>query len=134
MCLSISCMVSEIFMILTLMSEVLVPFGYTDHDVSTFGFWGNLIGIVGGIVAAIIITKTDKYKMTSVGLIIGTIVGTAGFQLSATYLDRDTGYWMTFICLMIVCFSNMGIQAYCLEYAVYLAPEIGEALSGGTVC
>jgi len=84
MTLSISCMVSEIFIILTLMSEILVPHGYTDHDASVFGFWGNLMGIVGGILAAAIITKTDKYKMTSIWLIIGTILGTAGFQLSAT--------------------------------------------------
>jgi len=134
MTLSISCMVSEIFIILTLMSEILVPYGYTDHDASSFGFWGNLIGIVGGVAAAAVITKTDKYRITSAMLIVGTIVGTAGFQLSATYLDVATGYWITFSSLMIVCFMNMGIQSYCLEYAVYLAPDIGEALSGGTVC
>tara|TARA_B110000285_G_C15058220_1_gene580828 strand:- start:298 stop:714 length:417 start_codon:yes stop_codon:yes gene_type:complete len=127
-------MVSEIFIILTLMSEILVPYGYTDHEASSMGFWGNLIGIVGGICAAAYISKTDRYKFTSALLIIGTIFGTAGFQLSATYLDPKDYYWLTFTSLMVICFMNMGIQSYCLEYAVYLAPDIGESLSGGTVC
>jgi len=134
MTLSVSCMVSVCFIILTLMSEILVPLGYTDHEASTMGFWGNLVGIAGGIVAAWVITKTDKYKLTSAILIIGTLLGCIGFQLCATQLEKDSGYWYTFFCLMVVCGMNMGLQSYCLEYAVYLAPEIGEAISGGTVC
>lgn len=34
MTLSVSCMVSVCFVILTLMSELLVPHGYTDHEAS----------------------------------------------------------------------------------------------------
>jgi cyanate permease len=134
MTLSVSCMVSVCFIILTLMSEILVPWGYTDHEASSMGFWGNLIGVAGGITAAIVITKTDRYKLTTSILIIGTILGAIGFELAATKLDKESGYWVTFTCLMIVCFTNMGLQSYCLEYAVFLAPEIGEAISGGTVC
>lgn len=131
--LSISCLVSMVFIILTLMSEILVPYGYTDHNISMFGFWGNLAGLAGGCLAAYIITKTDRYKLTTKCLTIGCILGSISFQLSAVYLDVATGYWLTFFSLMIICFTNMGIQSYCLEYAVYLAPDVGEALSGGTV-
>lgn len=134
MTLSVSCMVSVCFIILTLMSELLVPHGYTDHEASQMGFWGNLVGVAGGIVCAFVITKTDRYKLTSSILIVGTLLGCIGWQLAVTQLEKDSGYWITFTCLMIICGLNMGLQSYCLEYAVYLAPEIGEAISGGTVC
>ena len=134
MTLSVSCMVSVCFMVLTLMSEMLIPHGYTDHEASSMGFWGNIVGIAGGIFCAWVITKTDKYKLTTAILIIATLLGCIGFQLCATQLEKDSGYWYTFFCLMVFCFMNLGLQSYCLEYAIYLAPEVGEAISGGTVC
>ena len=64
---------------MTLISEILVPWGYTDHDASSFGFWVNIIGIAGGIVAAMIISKTGKYKLTFSALIILNLLGAIAF-------------------------------------------------------
>ena len=54
----VACMVSFCLVTMTLLSEMIVPYGYTDEDASTFGFWVNLIGIFGGVIAAYFIGKT----------------------------------------------------------------------------
>ena len=76
---SISAVITMYLILFTLMSEVLLPWGYTDADASNYGFWGNVVGIAGGVVAAIIISKTQKYKLTSTTLIIMNIIGAIVF-------------------------------------------------------
>ena len=133
MTLSMSFMVSYILTMLTMLSEIIVPFGYTDDDASAFGFWITLIGNLGGVTAAFIIGRTGHYKYTTVGLTILTIIGTIVFQFCVRCISPAHGYWPVFISLIFVCFMNMGVQSYCMEYAVKLAPDIGESLSGGTI-
>jgi hypothetical protein len=43
------------------------------------GFWGGLVGVAGGIICAFVITKTDRYKLTSSILIVGTLLGCIGW-------------------------------------------------------
>jgi hypothetical protein len=56
--------------LMTHLEEILVPYGYNDADVSTFGFVANLCGIVGGIITAKIIIKTGQYRNLAIILII----------------------------------------------------------------
>jgi hypothetical protein len=117
----------------TLMSELVVPYGYTDNDAGVFGFWVNLIGNLGGIFASIVIGKTGHYKYTTIGLILMTIVTAVMFQMCVVYIPPAKGYWAVLITLNLFSIFNMGIFAYSMEYAVKLAPTIGESISGGTI-
>ena len=70
------------FTVLTLLSEMIVPYGYSDDDASKFGFWINLIGIVGGVISAHVIGKTGQYKNTTIVLVVLTVLGSIVFQIS----------------------------------------------------
>jgi hypothetical protein len=126
-------MVCYCLTVLTLLSEMIVPYGYSDEDASTFGFWINLIGILGGVISAHVIGKTGHYRYTTIVLVVLTVLGSIAFQISVQSLSVTSGYWFTFTSLAFMIFTNMGINSYCLEYAVQLAPDIGESLSGGTL-
>ena len=92
------------------------------------------MGMGGGVCAASVISKTGWYKLTSSSLIILNLIGAILFQVSVQCFSVQAGYMLTFISLLAMGFANMGLQGYCLEYAVYLEPNIGEAISGGTIC
>ena len=133
MVLSVCFMASVNLTILTVLSEVIVPFGYSDSDAAVFGFWINLLGNFGGVASSIIIGKTGKFKYVTVALILLTAITCLIFQFCVVYISPTNGYWPVFISLNFLCFFNMGIYSYCMEYAVKLAPQIGESLSGGTI-
>jgi hypothetical protein len=133
MLMSISFMASYNLTILTVLSEILVPYGYTDKDAAVFGFWLNIIGNLGGIIASIIISKTGHFKLVTLSSIILTIIGTIIFQMCVIYIPPSSGYWPVFISLNLTGVVNYTVYSYCMEYAVKLAPKIGESISGGTI-
>jgi len=133
MLLSISFMASFNLTLLTVLSEIIVPFGYTDNDAAVFGFWINLIGNLGGVLSSLIIGKTGNFKHVTISLILLTIIASVIFQMCVIHIPPSKGYWAVFLSLNFLCFVNMGIYSYCMEYAVKLAPTIGESISGGTI-
>jgi len=67
--------------LMTHLEEMLSAYGYTDSDVSTFGFTVGLFGILGGVISAFIIRKSGQYRNLALILIISTIVCASSFQL-----------------------------------------------------
>ena len=74
-----ACMVCFCLVVLTLLSEMIVPYGYSDNDASTFGFWINFLSILGGVISAHIIGKTGHYRYTTMALVILTLFGNIVF-------------------------------------------------------
>ena len=79
MLVCVSCMVSMDFIVMGLIQETIKPWGYSDDNASTFGFWMNICGVPAGFIAAGIITKTGKFRITSAALVFFTIIGTIMF-------------------------------------------------------
>jgi hypothetical protein len=48
-------------------------------------------------------------------------------------MSAKEGYWFVFLALILSNIMVMGLSSYCFEYAVKLAPNIGESLSAGTL-
>ena len=64
------------------LSEMIVPYGYTDQDSSDFGFWSNITAIFAGLLSSYFIAKTGHYKYTTVFIIVMTMLATVAFQMS----------------------------------------------------
>ena len=117
----------------TVLSEIIVPYGYTDNDASVFGFWVNIVGNFGGVLSSAIIAKTGNFKCVTIALILLSVVFSVVFQMCVMYIPAAQGYWPVCLSLYVLFFFNMGIYTYCMEYAIKLAPNIGESISGGTI-
>jgi hypothetical protein len=74
MAFSVALVVIYNAILLTHLEEMLVTYGYTDSDVSTFGFTVGLFGILGGIISVFIIRKTDQYRNLSIILIVSLMI------------------------------------------------------------
>jgi len=59
---------------MTVIEEILSPFGYTSNDVSTFGFLYSIFGMFGGMAVSAILSKTRIFKQLTAAVIIGTIL------------------------------------------------------------
>lgn len=106
---------------------IILPYGFTSRDASTFGFWNNLVGIAGGITCCLILANHQLFKSITIGIIIGSFVTFASFFLFITLKE----YNGAFASIMFNGLINISIQGYTLEYCIELAPEFGEAVNGG---
>ena len=74
MAFSVTFVIVYYAILMTHLEEMLVAYGYTDSDVSTFGFTVGLLGILGGIISAFIIRKTGQYRNLALILIVSLMV------------------------------------------------------------
>jgi MFS family permease len=114
MMLSVAFLCSFNLTLLTLISEIITPYGYTDNDAAVFGFWINFIGNFGGLLASLIIDKTGHYKRITIAVILMTILISISFQLQVIYIPKEAGYWGVFITLILLGFVNNSIYSFCL--------------------
>ena len=112
----------------------MAPYGYSGEDVSIFGFFYNFAGIFGGLLACLILFSNRKYfKIILTTVIFGTIV-TLGVLVYTLYnLYIKAGYSLAFAAVVLNGFLSCGTWAFGFEYAVDLAPDVGESMTSGSI-
>ena len=131
---SISLLISQSITFSTVLELLMAPYGYTGEDVSIFGFFYNFAGIFGGILACIILfSNRGLFKTITNGVIFGTIVTLGMLVYTIMDLNVKTGYSVAFAAVVINGALCVSAQAFGFEYAVDLAPDVGESMTSGSI-
>lgn len=109
---------------------IILPYGFSSSNASTFGFWNNLVGIAGVIFCSILLAKYQVFKRLTIYVTLGSFVTFASFFMFIV-MSPKKGYSGAFASILFNGFINVSIQGFSLEYCIELAPEFGEAVSGG---
>ena len=112
----------------------MAPYGYTSDDVSIFGFFYNFAGIFGAILACVVLfANRGLFKNITNGVIFGTILTLAVLVYTVMTFNIKTGYPVVFTAIVINGFLCVSAQAFAFEYAIDLAPDIGESMTSGSI-
>ena len=71
--------VSTSYSFSTLVEQIILPYGYVSDDASNQGVFYNGIGVVGGVLCAILLNKERKFKTFAISLVILEIISFASF-------------------------------------------------------
>jgi len=119
----------------TVFGQLILPFGYESVSyVELLGILFNLLGIVGAVIAALMVGKNiDKLKVAAVTVIFLTTASACAFLVALMY----GGELAVTITNSIIGFFNLCIIMIGYELSVAQAlrinPQIGEALSCGMI-
>ena len=131
---SISLLISQSITFSTVLDLLMAPYGYNGEDVSIFGFFYNFAGIFGGLLACLILYSNRGYfKAITTAVIVGTIVTLGAFMYTIEAMDVNSGYFVAFAAVVINGFLCVSAQAFGFEYAVDLAPDVGESMTSGSI-
>ena len=130
---SSSIVVSLSYSFPTVLEQVLLPYGYTSRDASIFGVLYMLAGILGGVIASLVLTRDPIFRLSTNVVILGTFITFLFIEMFVGGMTYKEGYWSVLSFIIVNGFINIALYSVCFEYVVYLTPGIGETLSGGCI-
>ena len=132
--ISSSLAISVTYSFPTLMAEILFPYDYTNDDMSLYGALYNGVGICGGIIVSIVLTRYPYFKRMQLFIYAFSIITAVGIFISATQATyAGNGYTLTLCLITLNGFFSISVFSTCYEYVVELSPGIGESISGGLI-
>lgn len=111
----------------TLIEQITKPYGYTSGDNSLFGALVILSGLVGSGIAGGIVAVTQKFKLSCLVIIFGSLAGIISFIL--TLQVESVAISAVFAALLGLLL--MPILPVSYEFGCEITFPIGEAMTGG---
>lgn len=116
----------------TLIEQIMCIRGYTDEDAGYFGGAMIVSGIVGSIIAGIILDKTKRFEETAkVCFCVSSLTSILFVILQLYNNDKSTIYYLVLASFGLVGFFGIPLLPVCMEMAVECVYPIPEATSTG---
>lgn len=93
-----------------------------------------LMAIPGMITASMILFgKREVFNTITLLNIFVSLISLMSFHVAVVYMDSDSGFNYGLISLAVNGFFINAIWGYAMEYAVDIAPDVPESMSGGAI-
>lgn len=116
----------------TLIEQILCTRGYSDEDVGYFGGIMIVMGIIGSIIAGLILDKTKKFEETAKVCFAMSCLASIFFCIVQLYdNDGSVVYYLVLVSFACVGFFGLPLLPVCMEMSVECVYPIPEATSTG---
>ncbi|ORY38203.1 MFS general substrate transporter [Rhizoclosmatium globosum] len=115
---------------ITLISDTVVPYGYSETDAGTVGVISILSGILSSLVIARMLDHSKAHRIVLKILPFVTVVGAVGFFFSAHCADRRVFLYFSASIIGVGCFPVLPIA---LEVGSECARPVAAGTSGGMI-
>ena len=102
----------------SILEQILLPYGYTSRDASIFGVLYMLAGIIGGIIASLILTRDPIFRYSTNVIITLAFLTFVFIQLFVSGMSYEDGYSSVLSFIIVNGFINIAIYSVCFEYVV----------------
>ncbi|KAI8617416.1 major facilitator superfamily domain-containing protein [Chytriomyces sp. MP71] len=112
----------------TLISDYIVPYGYTETDAGVLGNVTILVGTLSSLLLGPILDRTKLHRVFLKLQTLVTFLGTVGFYFAAPHTDRRT---LLFASAAAIGMGGLGMAPLALELGVECTFPIAEGSSSG---
>jgi hypothetical protein len=123
-----SFVIATTYILPTFQEPIIYPFGYNSHDATIYGVLYNLMGVVGGLMFAVILMKWQQFKVACFVFTIATLV--LSFLLK-TGLESEWSKGLVGTLNTLNGFFAISSFSVVYEWAVDITPEVDEAVTAG---
>lgn len=117
----------------TILNQFLDSYGIPRSKTDIIGGVGNVLGLLGSIVASILIDKRKTYKPIFMIFIVVAFISQVSLTVLAEVVSQEYSFFVWLLCWCILITSCVPCYAIGMDYVCEITYPVGELIAGGFI-